>query len=275
MRTSAPRSARADGMPEAAASRTASCRVRSEVMRVILSAPPTHLRGSPVAKTPAAPAPNDAPSEGTVAQRRPRQQGPRDAHSRRAGGRAQAPPRARHERGEGAREGRSRHAAREGPRRHGRRRPKYLPARDQGPQRKFVRDFVDGGWHLGEFVMPAMVLVILATFVPLPRVQYYSFVGLWIFILFVVGDMVITSITRQARGQDEVRRGQGREGPRLVRRDAHRADALPAPPEAAGQARSEARPDPLAVSADRGVTGPAAQPRASPRLICRAHSGPR
>lgn len=76
--------------------------------------------------------------------------------------------------------------------------PKYLPVRDQGPQRKFVRDYVDGGWHLAEAVMPAMVLVILATFVPLPAIQYYSFVGLWIFILFVVGDMVITSIRVKA-----------------------------------------------------------------------------
>ena len=71
---------------------------------------------------------------------------------------------------------------------------KYLPARDKGPQRKFVRDFVDSGWHLGEAVMPAMVLVILATFIPIPAIQYYSFVGLWIFILFVIGDMIITSI---------------------------------------------------------------------------------
>ncbi len=92
--------------------------------------------------------------------------------------------------------------------------PKYLPARDQGPQRKFVRDFVDGGWHLAEFVMPAMVLVILATFVPLPAVQYYSFVGLWIFILFVVGDMVITSIrvkqlAKAKFGEGRVEKGLG------------------------------------------------------------------
>ena len=38
--------------------------------------------------------------------------------------------------------------------------PRYLPARDQGAQRKFVRDYVDAGWHLGEAVMPAMVVVI-------------------------------------------------------------------------------------------------------------------
>ncbi len=92
--------------------------------------------------------------------------------------------------------------------------PRYLPARDQGPQRKFVRDWVDAGWHLGEAVMPAMVLVILATFIPLPAVQYYAFVGLWIFILFVIGDMVITSITvkraaRRTFGEDKLEKGLG------------------------------------------------------------------
>ncbi|GAA1949315.1 DUF3043 domain-containing protein [Microbacterium deminutum] len=90
--------------------------------------------------------------------------------------------------------------------------PKYLPARDQGPQRKFVRDFVDGGWHLAEFVMPAMVLVILATFVPLPAIQYYSFVGLWIFILFVVGDMVITSIRVKAAAKTKFGVGKVEKG---------------------------------------------------------------
>ena len=90
MRTSAPRSARAEGMPEAAASRTASCRVRSEVMRVILSAPPSRIPRISVAKTPAAPAPSDAPSEGSV--NAACREGPRDpsrAPSRRP--RASAP----------------------------------------------------------------------------------------------------------------------------------------------------------------------------------------
>lgn len=92
--------------------------------------------------------------------------------------------------------------------------PRYLPARDQGPQRKFARDFVDSGWHLGEAVMPAMVLVIVATFIPVPAVQYYAFVALWIFIFFVIGDMIITSIRvkRAARakfGAERLEKGLG------------------------------------------------------------------
>lgn len=71
---------------------------------------------------------------------------------------------------------------------------RYLPARDRGPQRKFARDFADAGWHLGEAVMPAMVLVIIMTFLPVAAVQFWAFIVLWIFILFVVGDMIITGI---------------------------------------------------------------------------------
>jgi Protein of unknown function (DUF3043) len=92
--------------------------------------------------------------------------------------------------------------------------PKYLPARDQGPQKKFARDYVDAGWHLGEAVMPAMVVVILATFIPLPEVQFYSFVALWAFIFFVIGDMIITSISvkraaREKFGADRLEKGLG------------------------------------------------------------------
>ena len=92
--------------------------------------------------------------------------------------------------------------------------PRYLPARDQGAQRKFVRDWVDAGWHLGEAVMPAMVLVILATFLPIPALQYYAFVGLWIFIFFVIGDMVLTSITvkravKRKFGEGKMEKGLG------------------------------------------------------------------
>lgn len=70
---------------------------------------------------------------------------------------------------------------------------RYLPVRDKGPQRKFARDFVDAGWHAGELLMPLMLLVILVTLVQNAAIQYYAFVGLWIYILFVIGDMIITS----------------------------------------------------------------------------------
>jgi Flp pilus assembly protein TadB len=40
----------------------------------------------------------------------------------------------------------------------------YLPARDKGPVKRFVRDFVDSQWHVGEILVPLFfgVFVILA-----------------------------------------------------------------------------------------------------------------
>ncbi len=91
---------------------------------------------------------------------------------------------------------------------------RYLPPRDKGPQRKFLRDFVDGGWHLAEFVMPAMVLVILLTFIQNTYIQYYAFIALWGFILLVILDMVLTAwrakrAVRAKFGADKLERGSG------------------------------------------------------------------
>ncbi len=38
---------------------------------------------------------------------------------------------------------------------------RYLPARDRGPVRRFVRDYIDARWNLGEFFLPASFVVVL------------------------------------------------------------------------------------------------------------------
>jgi hypothetical protein len=43
---------------------------------------------------------------------------------------------------------------------------RYLPLRDKGAQRKFVRDFIDARYTVGEFMIPLMFAVIIATFLP-------------------------------------------------------------------------------------------------------------
>ncbi len=64
---------------------------------------------------------------------------------------------------------------------------KYLQARDKGPQKRFVRDFVDARFSLGEALMPILVLVILSYFLPL---QYSSIalIAVWGVIILVVAD---------------------------------------------------------------------------------------
>lgn len=166
-----------------------------------------------MAKNPA-PAPNDAPSDGTVLNGEPTGKGrptPTRAEREAARKRPLVPDtkeaKARAKAELAAQREKARIGMAQGD-------PRYLPARDQGPQRKFVRDWVDAGWHLGEAVMPAMVVVILATFIPVPEVQYYSFVGLWIFIFFVIGDMILTSIqvkraVKAKFGADRMEKGLG------------------------------------------------------------------
>lgn len=38
---------------------------------------------------------------------------------------------------------------------------RYLPARDKGPVRRYIRDYVDARWSLGELFLPASLLMML------------------------------------------------------------------------------------------------------------------
>jgi hypothetical protein len=56
---------------------------------------------------------------------------------------------------------------------------KYLGVRDRGPQRKFVRDYVDSKFTLGEMVMPALMLVILISAIDSYIVQLATLLTMW------------------------------------------------------------------------------------------------
>jgi hypothetical protein len=86
---------------------------------------------------------------------------------------------------------------------------RYLPIRDKGPQKRFVRDFVDARFSAGEILMPTLVLVILTWFVP--QIADYAFLGFWAIFLFVVADCVVLGfqVTRRLvakYGKDKVER---------------------------------------------------------------------
>lgn len=91
---------------------------------------------------------------------------------------------------------------------------KYLPLRDRGPQKRWVRDYIDSQWHLGEFVIPLMILVIVITFINIPMLQLYAMIGLWGFIILVIIDMAFASwrTKRAARakfGESRMEKGLG------------------------------------------------------------------
>jgi hypothetical protein len=89
---------------------------------------------------------------------------------------------------------------------------KYMPARDKGPQRKYVRDYVDARFNLGEFLIPVMFVVILLTLVPAPEIQAGVMLGLYAFVVIVIADCLFMGIRllkkmREKFGADKMERG--------------------------------------------------------------------
>jgi len=68
---------------------------------------------------------------------------------------------------------------------------KYLPMRDRGPQKRYVRDYVDARTSVGEFLIPLMFGVIILTFFPQPEVQTIGILTLWLFFAIAIVDSVI------------------------------------------------------------------------------------
>lgn len=70
---------------------------------------------------------------------------------------------------------------------------KYLPVRDRGPQKRFIRDYVDGRWSIGELVIPVLAIVVILQLV-VPGTQTVGTIALYAFIVLVVIDVVILTI---------------------------------------------------------------------------------
>jgi hypothetical protein len=71
---------------------------------------------------------------------------------------------------------------------------KYLPARDRGPQKRFVRDYVDARFSVGELLVPAMFVVIILTLFPQPEVQVFGLFALWGFFIVATIDAVLLGL---------------------------------------------------------------------------------
>jgi hypothetical protein len=67
---------------------------------------------------------------------------------------------------------------------------RYLTVRDRGPQRRYVRDYVDARFSIGEYLIPVMLFVIVLSFLP-GYFQVYGLLALWAFFAIAVIDCVI------------------------------------------------------------------------------------
>jgi hypothetical protein len=68
---------------------------------------------------------------------------------------------------------------------------KFLPERDKGPQRRFIRDYVDARYSVGEAMIPIMILVIVMSIVRVAAVQAVTLFVLWGFFLVAIADCLV------------------------------------------------------------------------------------
>lgn len=83
---------------------------------------------------------------------------------------------------------------------------RYLSVRDRGPQRRYVRDYIDARWSVGELMIPAIVIFFITSFFPTNDAIIYSgFALVWFIILATLVDMLF--VWRILRRQLEAKFG--------------------------------------------------------------------
>lgn len=63
-----------------------------------------------------------------------------------------------------------------------------LPERDKGPVRRYLRDYVDARWSVGEFLLPIMLLVLLLSFVRTTTAMLIVFFAVYSLVLVAIAD---------------------------------------------------------------------------------------
>jgi len=72
---------------------------------------------------------------------------------------------------------------------------RYFPARDQGPVRAYVRDFVDARFTIAEFFIFIAIIVLGLGFINDPAIQQWTSLGFFVVTLLIVIDTTILLIS--------------------------------------------------------------------------------
>ncbi|MFP5346241.1 MAG: DUF3043 domain-containing protein [Actinomycetes bacterium] len=80
---------------------------------------------------------------------------------------------------------------------------RYLPPRDKGPVKRYVRDFVDARWNAGEWFLIVALVVVALSLTRSATTQVASYAVLWAMILFCLVDGFLLSrqLKRRIRGK--------------------------------------------------------------------------
>jgi DUF3043 family protein len=88
----------------------------------------------------------------------------------------------------------------------------HLPARDKGPVRRYIRDYVDARYNLAEFMLPVMIVVLALSFVQIPAVFAIVSIAVYALLLAAAVDAFLMWRRLKAKlvakfGADKVGRG--------------------------------------------------------------------
>ncbi|MCU1582994.1 MAG: hypothetical protein JWO01_2382 [Microbacteriaceae bacterium] len=89
---------------------------------------------------------------------------------------------------------------------------KYLQLRDRGPQRRYIRDYIDARFNVGEIMIPALFVIIILSFINNPIVQVVSVIALWAFFLVAIADCIVVGFVINRKlvakfGADRMQKG--------------------------------------------------------------------
>ena len=77
---------------------------------------------------------------------------------------------------------------------------RYLRPGERGPQKRFLRDYIDSRFTLGELLIPAMFLVIFATMLPQGmNASVYAMIAIWVFLALCIGEGVLHGVTARRK----------------------------------------------------------------------------
>ena len=89
---------------------------------------------------------------------------------------------------------------------------RYLPARDRGPARAFVRDFVDGRITLAEFFIFIAIAVLALGFIKNQFIQSWVSIGFFAVTALIVVDTVVLLVQLSLRSKKEFPEATDRKG---------------------------------------------------------------
>lgn len=68
-----------------------------------------------------------------------------------------------------------------------------LPARDRGPERRFVRNYVDARRSIGEYFLPIIFIVLILTLIPKAAIQFGAIALMYGVLMIAVVDGIFLS----------------------------------------------------------------------------------